>query len=101
MAGRAGKNDSKSRQGGDVIITQREPVDEVFDTCYGIGPNGSGSTDFLSRRVAQTMDPVWDAYRKEHNGQWPQDVAQLQPFASTPEQQEALQKLVLKNLSGK
>jgi hypothetical protein len=47
------------------------------------------------------MDPVWDAYRKEHDGQWPDDVSQLQPYASTPEQQAALQKLVLKNSSGK
>jgi RNA polymerase sigma factor (sigma-70 family) len=87
--------------GGDVVITQKEPVDDVFDTCYGVGPSGSGSTDFLSREVAKTMDPVWEAFRNEHNGQWPDDVSQLQSYASTPEQQAALEKLVLKNSPGK
>src|ERR1043166_5629846 len=87
--------------GGDVIITQKAPVDDVFDTRYGIGPDGFGSTDFLSREVAPTMDPVWEAFRAAHNGQWPDDVSQLQPYATTPEQQAALQKLMLKNSSSK
>ena len=87
--------------GGDVIITQKAAVDEVFDTRYGIGPDGFGSTDFLSREVAPTMDPVWEAFRAAHNGQWPDDVSQLQPYATTPEQQAALQKLMLKNSNSK
>jgi RNA polymerase sigma factor (sigma-70 family) len=82
--------------GGDVIITQRAPVDEVFDTRFGIGPNGTGSTDFLSREVAGTMGPVWEAYRAAHNGQWPNDTSQLLPYATTPEQQASLQKLILR-----
>ena len=87
--------------GGDVIITQKAPVDEVFDTCLGIGPNGRGATDFLSRRVADAMNPLWEAFRAAHDGQWPDDVSQLQPYAKTPEQQIALQKLMLKNSAGK
>jgi RNA polymerase sigma factor (sigma-70 family) len=83
--------------GGDVIITQKAPVDDVFDTRYGIGPVGFGSTDFLSREIAPTMNPVWEAFKAAHNGQWPDDVSQLQPYATTPEQQVALQKLMLKN----
>jgi len=83
--------------GGDVIITQREPVDDVFDTRFGIGPEGFGSTDFLSREVGKTMDPLYAAFKTDHNGQWPDDVTQLQPYVTTPEQQAALQKLVLKN----
>jgi RNA polymerase sigma factor (sigma-70 family) len=82
--------------GGDVIITQKAPVDDVFDTRYGIGPVGFGSTDFLSREIAFTMNPVWEAFKAGHNGQWPDDVSQLQPYATTPEQQAALQKLMLK-----
>jgi RNA polymerase sigma factor (sigma-70 family) len=87
--------------GGDVIITQKAPVDDVFDTRYGIGPSGFGSTDFLGREVAPTMNPVWEAFRAAHNGQWPDDVSQLLPYATTPEQQAALQKLMLKNSAGK
>ena len=86
--------------GGDVIITQKAPVDDVFDTRYGIGPVGFGSTDFLSREIAPTMDPVWEAFRAAHNGQWPDDDSQLLPYATTPEQQAALQKLILKQSAG-
>jgi hypothetical protein len=87
--------------GGDVIITQKAPVDDVFDTRYGIGPNGFGTTDFLSREVAPTMNPVWDAFKAAHNGEWPDNVSQLLPYATTPEQQAALQKLMLKNSAEK
>jgi len=89
------------RLGGDVIITQRAPVDDVFDTRWGIGPNGQGGTDFLSRETASTMNPVWEAFSAAHNGQWADDVSQLLPYATTPEQQAALQKLMLKNSAGK
>jgi len=83
-----------------VIITQKAPVDEVFDTRYGIGPIGYGSTDFLSRDNANTMNPVWEAFRAAHNGQWPDDDSQLLPYATTPEQQAALQKLMLRDSVG-
>ena len=86
--------------GGDVIITQKAPVDDVFDTRYGIGTVGFGSTDFLSREIAPTMNPLWEAFQAAHNGQWPDDVSQLQPYAITPEQQAALQKLMLKKSAG-
>src|SRR5438876_4538080 len=85
--------------GGDIVITQRAPVDDVFDTRFGIGPNGFGSTDFLSREIANAMDPVWEAFRYEHNGEWPEDVSELHPYAKTSEQQAALQKLMLKRSS--
>ena len=85
--------------GGDVIITQRAPVDDVFDTRFGVGPNGLGSTDFLEREIADTMVPVWQAVRTEHNGEWPEDVSQLHPYAKTSEQQAALHKLMLKRSS--
>jgi len=87
--------------GGDVIITQKAPVDDVFDTCFGIGPKGSGSTDFLSREIAPMMNPVWEAFSAAHNGQWADDVSQLLPYATTPEQQTALQELMLKKSAGK
>jgi RNA polymerase sigma factor (sigma-70 family) len=86
--------------GGDVIITQKAPVDDVFDTRYGIGPNGSGSTGFLPNETFETMKPVFDAYRAAHNGQWQTEMSQLLPYATTPEQQTALQKLILKNSAG-
>lgn len=83
--------------GGDVVITQKAAVDDVFDTRYGIGPNGSGSTDFLSSETRGVMQPVLNAYRAAHGGQWPDDESDLQPYATSPEQQVALQKLLLRD----
>ena len=74
--------------------------DDVFDTRYGIGPNGSGRTGFLPNETFETMKPVFDAYRAAHNGQWQTEMSQLLPYATTPEQQTALQKLILKNSAG-
>ena len=87
--------------GGDVIITQKAAVDDVFDTQFGIRPNGLGTTDFLSHIIADAMDPVWEAFRAAHNGQWPSDSSQLLPYATTPEQQSALQKLLLRDSGSK
>jgi len=86
---------------GEVIITQKAPVDDVFDTRLVIGSGGRhGSTDFLSPTRA-AMKPVYEAYRAAHNGQWQTDYSQLQPYATTPEQQAALQKLILHESASK
>jgi RNA polymerase sigma factor (sigma-70 family) len=87
--------------GGDIIITQKAPADEVFDTRYGIGPQSLGSTDFLSGGTAATLNPVREAFRAAHNGKWPDNNSQLLPYASTPEQQTALQKLILRDSTSK
>jgi len=87
--------------GGDVIITQKAPVDDVFDTRYGIGPNGYGSTDYLNQETEPILRPVSEAFRAAHNGQRVDDLSQLQPYVTTPEQQVALQKLMLKNSAEK
>ncbi|HTS19807.1 MAG TPA: sigma-70 family RNA polymerase sigma factor [Verrucomicrobiae bacterium] len=85
------------RLGGDVIITQKAPVDDVFDQRFGVGPNGYGTCDFLSGETAETMMPVWEAYRTAHNGQYPSDTALLEPYITTPEQHAAFEKLMLYN----
>jgi len=85
--------------GTDYIITQKQPVDDVFDTRYAVGANGFGSTDFLSTETRNVMNPVYDAYRAAHNGEWPPHQSQLLPYATTPEQQTALQKLILRDSS--
>jgi hypothetical protein len=69
-------------------------VDDVYDTRFGIGPNGWGSTDFLSSLTRDAMTAVNKAFQAANNGQWPTDVSQLLPYAVTPEQQAAVQKLI-------
>ena len=86
--------------GGDIMITQKAPVDDVFDTRFGIGPGGWASMDFL-QGTRDAMKPVYDAYRAAHAGQWPSDISQYQPYVTTPEQQVALQKLILHNATSK
>ena len=87
--------------GGDVIITQKAAVDDVYDTRYGIGPNGFGSTDFLSSLTRDIMVPINKAFSAANNGKYPEDLSQLLPYAVTPEQQAALQKLIQKRAADK
>jgi hypothetical protein len=47
--------------------------------------------------MRDTMKPAYDAYRVAHGGQWPDDDSQLQAYATAPEQQSALRKLMLRN----
>jgi hypothetical protein len=82
---------------GNMIVTQKAPVDDVFDERLVFGLNGSGTTDFLHETTREVMRPVFEAYRAAHNGQWQTELSQLLPYATTPEQQAALQKLILKS----
>jgi len=84
---------------GNIIVTQKAPVDDVFDERLVFGLNGEGETDFLTEQIGAVMNPVFEAYRTAHNGQWQTQFSQLLPYASTPEQQAALQKLMLKSSS--
>jgi RNA polymerase sigma factor (sigma-70 family) len=95
------KTVSNLRMGGDVIITQKAPVDDVFDTRFGIGPNGYGNTDFLSGETQAAMTPVWEAYQATHNGQLPNDTSLVEPYLTTPEQRAAFDKLMLRNSTSK
>ena len=87
--------------GGDLIITQKAAVDDVYDTQFGIGPNGFGSTDFLSSRTREVVDPVFAAFRKANNGEYPEHLSLLRPYVTTPDQQAALEKLILKRAADK
>ena len=88
---------SSFRLGGEVVITQREPVDDVFDTQFVLGESGgSGSTEFFWSLNGELLQSVYEAYAAVHNGQRPDDASQLQPYVTTPEQRAALEKLILR-----
>ena len=87
--------------GGDVIITQKAPVDVLYDTRFGVGPNGRGSTDFLSSVTRDVLASVNRAFAAANNGRYPDDVSELLPYAVTPAQQAALQKLLQKKAADK
>jgi len=84
---------------GEIIITQKGPaIDEVFDSRRVLGSGGgSGSADFLSPETVENLKPVYDAYRAAHNGKWQTDFTELQPYARTPEQHAALQRMILRH----
>ncbi len=83
--------------GGKMIITQKAPVDDVFDSRMVIGPNGFGSTDFLYPAIAGDMDAIRNAYKAANQGQDSENISQLLPYATTATQQIALQKLLLRD----
>ena len=74
--------------GGQWIITQKSLVDDEYDTTLGIGPNGYGTAG---------PDPVFlivKAFATANGGQPPTDYTQLLPYATTPAQQRALQRVI-------
>ena len=80
--------------GGDTVITQKTAVDDMYDRRFGIGPFGLGSTDFLSSETRDVMSAIYSAYRAANGDQSPDDLSLLTPYATTPEQQSALQKTI-------
>jgi RNA polymerase sigma factor (sigma-70 family) len=88
--------------GGNHIITQKAAVDPEFDSRWGIGPNGFGTTgssswtgeDIALVSAVKTLAPILKAYIAEHGGNEPTDPSQIQPYVSTPAQMTALQTLI-------
>jgi len=88
--------------GGDFIITQKAaPVDDLFDSRFVIGVGGYGSTDYLSADAGEALTPVYQAYNAANSGQTFTDPAQLLPYATTPDQQAWIQKLIQRDALGK
>lgn len=83
---------------GSTIITQVAAVDADYDSRYAIGPNGfgsSGSQDWdPASNPGYILKPVMQAYAAANNGLEPTDPSQLVPYATTPDQQAALQKVL-------
>jgi RNA polymerase sigma factor (sigma-70 family) len=76
--------------GGDWMITQRAFVDEEYDTRFVIGPNGHGSTSYKQTPL-DNLAPALKAFSAANNGQQPTDPSELLPYATTADQQAALQ----------
>ena len=75
------------------VITQKNAVDLEYDDRIAVGAAGSGSDSFEASVIFDTLAPAINAYASAHDGQVPNDPAQLSPYATTPEQQAALEKL--------
>jgi hypothetical protein len=66
------------------------PLDDQDGKYYQISMNTINS----SSRDEDILQPAADAYSAANNGQAPSDPAQLLPYATTPTEQAALQKLI-------
>ncbi len=83
------------------LITQKAPVDALLDRRFAVFSGGFGSTDFLNSEVQNVMQPVYQAFTAANNGTYQGDPAQLLPFATTSEQQAAVQKLIQQSAARK
>jgi RNA polymerase sigma factor (sigma-70 family) len=83
--------------GSQGIITQKAAVDEIFDTRNVVGSDGSGAVDFLTTETQAQLMQVTKAYLAANKGHAPADVSDMLPYATTPEQQAAVQKMILKH----
>jgi RNA polymerase sigma factor (sigma-70 family) len=88
------------RLGGDFYITEKAPVDPDMDNQWVIGQSGFSQTRFQTPDEAalapaeKTLMPVLAAYSAANGGTTPSDLNLLQPYATTPEQQAALQQML-------
>lgn len=80
--------------GDDGIITEKAPVDDIFDSRNVVGNRGSGSVDFLTMETQDVLMPVYKAFTSANGGQEPVNMSQMLPYATTAEQQIALQKMI-------
>ena len=83
----------------DWVVTQKGAVDDVFDTSIGITARGIGSTDvFFSQSNQKVLGPVYEAFAaaNPNHGEVEPQASQLLPFATTPEQQAVVEKLLLR-----
>jgi len=95
--------------GGNWIITQKSAVDPENDARVGIGQSGYGvngggfsATDATVNTLIPIVSPAMDAFKAANNGNEPTDMTQLLPYATTPEQQAAVQKFIqLQQAAGK
>jgi hypothetical protein len=90
------KQEGMIQLGGDWVIVEKVAVDDIFDSRDVIGIHGNGSSSFLDQEIGQTLSPVYKAFAAANNGQSITDISQLLPYATTPEQQAALQKKILR-----
>jgi hypothetical protein len=79
--------------GGNWIIALKSPVDLALDDRVAFGPNGMCNFTFIQAREMDTLLPAMRAFSAANHGQDATDPVQLEPYATTPEQKAALQRV--------
>jgi len=81
------------RMGGDWILTQVSRIDSELDDHVVIGPSGHGRTSPASQD-GTLIQPVVQAFSRAHPGVRPTDPSQFLPYATTPEQRAAIERMM-------
>ena len=84
------------------VVTQKAAVDDEYDECLVLGPDGGGGFNSGFEESLRTLVPALQAYSAANNGQTFHlvnqtglvDLSPLTPYLQTPEQQAAVQKLL-------
>jgi len=88
--------------GADWVVTQKAAVDDEYDECLVLGPDGGGGFNSGFEESLRKLVPVLQEYSAANNGQTFRltdqtgliDLSPLKPYIQTPEQQAAFQKLL-------
>jgi RNA polymerase sigma factor (sigma-70 family) len=79
-----------------MMITETAAVDDIFDTRDVVSSDGTGQADFLDSEERNVLPSVYKNYMAANGGQEPANMSQMLPYATTPEQQSAVQKMILR-----
>src|ERR1017187_1547864 len=83
-------------QPSDWVVTQKTAVDLEYDQRIAVIPTGAGVGEFELCEIFKTLSPAFDAYASANDGQWPNDLAPLAQYVTTPDQHAALERLAQK-----
>jgi RNA polymerase sigma factor (sigma-70 family) len=99
-------NASQGFAGGDSVLTEKAPVDELFDSRDTIGLHGSGSTDFFYYNNGTAIGLLQKAFFAANPPTsmpppHPPSASDLLPYATTPEQQAIVQQIMIRESADK
>ena len=87
----AGDNLHPGADWSDAIITVKSATDEDLDVRWSISQRGMGTSSFKNSAYLDALVPAINAFIAANNGKLPNNPNQIASYATTPEQQAALQ----------
>ena len=89
---------------GDFVLQDKQVVDPEFDSAwqigpYAYGPDASGRETAHLEAAMEVLQPAVQSFQQSNAGATPAYLSQLKPYITTPEQQEAYDRLVKKGVS--
>ncbi|MEY4488596.1 MAG: hypothetical protein RIQ79_1104 [Verrucomicrobiota bacterium] len=76
--------------GGDYLFTQKDFIDEDYDSRQVASDTGRGSMGMSGQKAVRILKKVGAAYAAAHPGKTAATPAELLPYATTPEEQSLI-----------